>query len=265
MGGSTHRSRVFGDQPRKSETAQKKGVQFHGVEVREYARSMADNPSTEHGPPLGLDWEYKDVTREKNPLIQETASNYFPCAAIPIDDYEKETEDRRKAKMMEICKKEEEYMRKRKPKASSSLDSGGDSSSHTLTEEQMKQLSAHWLKIQPLSAKERTKIIRRHTDVTLEDIDEHQRSLHKTRMQRKSSTAAAEAGLDDFKIIVEFFQRRYRRYKTGISKEREQEMLWEDATEYWDKCGKLSSSSSSLTSVPSLRSSMRSSLSSVSR
>lgn len=224
----------------KATLPQTKGVQFHGVEVREYARSMGDNPSTEHGPPLSLDWEYNDITREKKPFLQEiNISNYFPCAAIPIDDYEKETDDRRRAKLTEMRKLQEK-----------------SSNNSTLTEEQMKQLSAHWLKIQPLTAQERMRIIRKHTDITLKDIEEHQRALHKTRMQRKSSTAAAESGVDDIREIIEFFKRRYRRYKSGISKEREQEMLWENAASYWGKDGKCSSSC--MTSDTSLTSSISS-------
>ncbi len=266
MGGSEHRMRVVGDPADKSSSSksdtlpQKKGVQFHGVEVREYRRSMADNPSTAHGPPLGLDWDYIDITRERNPLIRDTSCNYFPSAAIPIDDFEKETEDRRRAKMMAICKKQEKSMKK--TRSSETLSDDDDGSNHILTEEQMKQLSAHWLKIQPLSSKERMKLIRGHTDATLEEIDEHQRSMRKTRMQRRSSTAAAESGMEDVQLIFEFLQRRYRRYKTGISKERELEMLWEEANEYWNEDGRISSSTSSLASVPSLRSSLRSSVSS---
>ena len=108
--------------------------------------------------------------------------------------------------------------------------------------------------IKPFSLYKIDRIIRKHTDVTLKDIDEHQRVLRKTRMQRKSSTASAESGLDDVQEIIEFFKRRYRRYKSGISKEREQEMLWENAASYWGKDGRCSSSC--MTSDKSLTSSI---------
>jgi len=273
-GGSSHRFRVFGDpsikssrRTSKSPPKPKNRVQFHGVEVREYARSLADNPSAEDGPPLGLDWGYKDMTRERNPLIQETNSNYSPCAVIPIDDYEKETERRRRAKLMQMCKLREQSMKqilginqKKKRRSKNLFDERDDSGSseHTLSEEQMKQLSAHWLKIQPLSAMERIKIILQHTDCTEAEITEHEKNMRKARMQRRSSAASAESGLDDWQSAIEFFKRRYRRYKSGISKQREQELLWEQADSYWMKVGRGSASSTVTASAISLRSSISS-------
>lgn len=277
MTGSSHRFRVFGDSSsraskRKSSpstsSSRKNRVQFHGVEVREYARSLGDNPSAEDGPPLGLDWDYKDMTREKNPIISETNNNYFPMAVIPIDDYEKDAERRRRAKLMQMCKLREKSMKqilglnnkkksRRRSKNSLFNDEKDDSSSseHTLSEEQMRQLSAQWLKIQPLTAGEREKIILKHTDCTKAEIDDHESSMRKARRQRQSSTASAESGLDDWTAMLEFVKRRYRRLKSGISKDREQELLWEQANEYWMKGGSVSSYS---TSARSLRSSISS-------
>ncbi|GAX17603.1 hypothetical protein FisN_18Lh259 [Fistulifera solaris] len=35
-----------------------KGIQFHNIEIREYARTLSDNPSCTAGPPIGIAWEY---------------------------------------------------------------------------------------------------------------------------------------------------------------------------------------------------------------
>ena len=270
------RFRVFGDPSSKgsirrtSESRKNNNnrVQFHGVEVREYARSLVDNPSTQDGPPLGLGWDYMNITLERNPIINETKNNYSPGAVIPIDDYENDAERRRRAKVMQLCKLREKSMRHilglnakkpgRRSRSKSLIDDEKDdssSSAQTLTEEQMRQLSAHWLKIQPLTAGERKKIIFQHTDSTQEDIDEHQRIMRKLRRQRQASKASAESGLDDWSSMIEFIKRRFKRIKTGISKEREQELLWEHATEYCMNGGSVSSFS---TSARSLRSSLSS-------
>ena len=55
-------------------------VTFCAVEIREYARTVGDNPTAIGGPPLGLDWNYEDST------------------PIPIDDFE---ERRRQASLEE--------------------------------------------------------------------------------------------------------------------------------------------------------------------
>lgn len=274
-GGSSHRFRVFGDpaltsSERTSSTSStpRNRVQFHGVEVREYRRSMGDNPAATAGPPLSLDWEYRDMTRGRNPLIQETSNNYSSCAVIPIDDYEKETERRRRAKLMQMCKVREQSMLQilgtKKPRRwSKRLSFSGQkddsvSSEHPLSEEQIRQLSAAWLKIQPLTATERTKIILKHTSCTRADIQEHEKSMRKVRSQRQSSKASVETGLDEWQSLFELVKRRFRRYKTGISKEREQELLWEHAHSYWTKIGRESASSTGTASTVSLRSAISS-------
>lgn len=274
MGG--HRFRVMGDpSTRRSLTKKsvKKGVQFHGVEVREYARSLGDNPSAEDGVPLGLGWEYKDVTTERSTITNENStSTYSPLVVIPIDEYEKQTERRRRAKLMEMCRLREKSMKyilgmnnnkkatKKRSKSSSLGEECEDSNSseHTLSEEQMRQLSAHWLKIQPLTAREREKIILQHTNCTRADIEENERFLRKTRRQRKSTMASAESGIDEWHSLIEMIKRRIRRYRSGISKEREQELLWEQANSYWMNGGSVAK----LPSTP--RNSLRSSISSVS-
>jgi len=269
-----------------------KGVQFHGVEVREYFRALSDNPSAEGGVPLGLDWEYNDITREIlsaeggvplgldwkdnetditcESLFVHTESTisttYSPVVVIPIDEYEKQAEMRRRAKLMEMCKFRQKSMKyilgKNAPKRRSKTlplgeeNDNSNSSEHTLSEEQMRQLSAHWLKIQPLTAREREKIILHHTNCTRAEIEDNERVLRKARRQRQHSMASAESGIDEWHIIIEFIKRRFRRFRSGISKEKEQELLWEAAQEYL----------SSIASNPPLgpRTSLRSSISSVS-
>lgn len=225
-------------------------VQFHGVEVREYARSLAQNPAAEDGPPLGLDWEFRQVTVEsKNPARKE------PVTIIPIDDYEKETERKRRAKLMQMCKLRAESMkhilsmhnmRMKSSRKKKHVDQ--DDSERTLSEEQMRQLSAHWLKIQPLTGREREKIILQQTDCTKEDLENNEKVMRKLKNQRKHTAASAETGIDDWHAVIEFFKRRYRRFKTGITKQREQELLWEQAPEYWKNGGSVSTSARSLRS-----------------
>lgn len=274
MGG--HRFRVMGDRSstRRSSSSNnsgKKGVQFHGVEVREYVRILSDNPSAEGGVPLGLDWEYKDITCERFSVNTEStiSTTYCPVVVIPIDEYEKQAERRRRAKVMEMCKLREKSMKyilgKNAPKRRSKtlpLDDENDdsnSSEHTLSEEQMRQLSAHWLKIQPLTAREREKIILHHTNCTRAEIEENERTVRKTRRQRQSSMASAESGIDEWYAVTEFITRRIRRYRSGISKQKEQELLWEKAQEYWRNGGSVAS-----TPTAQPRTSLRSSISSVS-
>lgn len=235
------------------ETPQKSGVRFGGVAIREFARIMGDNPTAEGGPPLGLDWEYTDLTRNesiaKGPCDEdeeETMNAYL----IPIDDYEQEAARRRRAKVMKLCKLHQKSMKKllaqlriieRRASNENNFLKGGDQdkdkddssgSDNTLSEEQMKQLSAHWLKIQPLPGQKREKILLQETDATKADIEDNQKIMRKLQQQRKSTAAMAESGLDDWQYMVEFFKRRYKRFKTGITKKMEQDLLWEQAKEY---------------------------------
>eukprot|EP00533_Pseudo-nitzschia_delicatissima_P006194 CAMPEP_0116101976 /NCGR_PEP_ID=MMETSP0327-20121206/13098_1 /TAXON_ID=44447 /ORGANISM="Pseudo-nitzschia delicatissima, Strain B596" /LENGTH=213 /DNA_ID=CAMNT_0003593975 /DNA_START=95 /DNA_END=733 /DNA_ORIENTATION=- len=213
MGG--HRFRIMGDRssPRRSsanKNSGKKAVQFHGVEVREYARSLSDNPSAEGGVPLGLDWYYNDITLQSLSVNTECpiSTTYSPAVVIPIDEYEKQAERRRRSKVMEMCKLQEKSMKyilgknapKRRSKTLSLSEENEDSNSseHTLSEEQMRQLSAHWLKIQPTTAREREKIIMLHTNCTRAEIEDNERIVRKTRRQRKHSVASAESGIDEW-------------------------------------------------------------------
>ena len=74
----------------KTENRRESRVRFHGVAIREFARSLGDNPATDDGPPLGLSWEFWDVKRERKGF-----NDKYPIDMIPIDDYEKAGERRR--------------------------------------------------------------------------------------------------------------------------------------------------------------------------
>lgn len=213
-------------------------VSFQGVAVREYTRILGDNPSTDSGPPLGLDWDYKEVVRE--------CSSEDDPLLIPIDIFEQESERRRRIKLMEMCKLRQQsvkqlFARQRRDAARAATNNTffkddpetSSSSDDTLSDEQMKQLSAHWLKIQPLTGLQRRKILLKQTKTTKMDIEENEKAMRKIRGQRAHTAAMAETGLDDWQAVGEFFKRRWRRYKSGISKKKEQEQLWEDAKVYY--------------------------------
>lgn len=227
------------------ETPQKSGVRFGGVAIREFARIMGDNPTAEGGPPLGLDWEYTDLTRNESIAkrsCDEDEEETMNAYLISIDDYEQEAERRRRAKVMKLCKLHQKSMKKllaqlriiqRRARGDQDKDKDDSSGSdNTLSEEQMNQLSAHWLKIQPLPGQKREKILLQETDATKADIEDNQKIMRKLQQQRKSTAAMAESGLDDWQYMVEFFKRRYKRFKTGITKKMEQDLLWEQAKEY---------------------------------
>jgi hypothetical protein len=42
----------------KNTTAERKSIRFDTIEIREYARTVGDNPSCSSGPPLTIDWIY---------------------------------------------------------------------------------------------------------------------------------------------------------------------------------------------------------------
>lgn len=243
---------------------QKNRVVFQGVSIRQFDRSLGDNPSAQGGPPLGLSWIYKDVTRDEN-----GASNFsrnvdqqnileveLPPTMIPIDDYEQQAACRRKEKLIEILKLQK--ITEKKNKANLRLEQRRASTGNiyfqdndealgiakkktsndddnTLTEDQMKQLSARWLKIQPVSGKTRERIILKETNCTKGEILARTEQMRKLQNQRKNTIAISETGMDEWQMAAEFIKRRYRRFKTGISKKKEQELLWEQAQGYWLK------------------------------
>ena len=55
----------------KTEKRRESRVRFHGVAIREFARSLGDNPATDDGPPLGLSWEFWDVKRERKVFFRK--------------------------------------------------------------------------------------------------------------------------------------------------------------------------------------------------
>jgi hypothetical protein len=58
-------------------TSMKRNVSFHQIEIREYQRTLGDNPAVSAGPPMALDWKY-------NPDHQ----------ILHVDDYEKNKKSR---------------------------------------------------------------------------------------------------------------------------------------------------------------------------
>ena len=236
-------------------------VQFHGVEIRAYARSLGDNPSAIGGPPLGLDWDYQDVTTTLLTTARtdtctsssdtgdgdvengsgNTNTNTNTTTMIPIDDYEEETQQRRRSRINQFLKLQKQSQQQQQSQHSRIVQrcaSTGDiyfkeydtiKDDHNLSDEQMKQLNARWLRIQPIPGKTRQRMLLEETTTTLEQIKEMNRSSRKLRQQRQSTIAMMETGLDDWQSLGEFLTRRFRRLWTGISKKREQELLWEQA------------------------------------
>ncbi|VEU38648.1 unnamed protein product [Pseudo-nitzschia multistriata] len=241
----------------------KSKVQFHAVEVREYARSIGDNPTAMDGPPLGLGWTYQNLKRssfseksqrtESNIVVttgsetDTTVDDHDESITIPIDEYETATNERRRRRIMKLLKLRENatfQLKKQRSRATQRQASTGNYyykskekddklDPNELTDEQINQLSATWLKIQPVPGKTRRKILLEATDMSQNQIEDTVRELAKLRNQRRSTQAMAETGLDDFQAAVEFCVRRLRRIRLGMSKKREQELLWEKAEEYW--------------------------------
>jgi hypothetical protein len=61
----------------------KRNVSFHKIEIREYQRTLGDNPSVSSGPPMALDWKY-------NPHHH----------VLDVDDYEKNKTSRSKIELV---------------------------------------------------------------------------------------------------------------------------------------------------------------------
>jgi len=244
----------------------KSKVQFHGVEIREYARVLGDNPSATGGAPLGLDWTYQRVERNRisGRLFPSNDSSGTVCSGssevtpedneatsaqhiIPIDEYERITRERCRSRLLKILKLQKKAQKQKSSKqttTSRAVQRKAKSNSDTITiteerdelsEEQIKQLGARWLKLHPIPIKQREKMLMEETDLSKKQINTANRELAKVRQQRRSTIAMTESGLDDFQVVVEFFARRFRRLRVGISKKREQELLWENAGDYWQQ------------------------------
>jgi len=188
--------------------ANPKSICFRGVAIREYSRILGDNPSADNGAPLGLDWDYRDVRR----VDSDDNSDDNNSTIIPMDDYEQESE-RRKQKIIQ-----------RRASTHDNFDE--------LSEEQIKQLSARWLKIQPLTWKTRQKILLREANTSPEEIEAVNKKMRRLQSQRNSTRAMAETGLDEWQEFFQLLKRRFRRFRSGISKKQEQELLWEKAKKY---------------------------------
>ena len=73
----------------------KKSVIFSGIKIREYKRSIGDNPTCICGPPLGLDWSYIDIQFDKynndnfDNFDSDNSSENRSSDLIPLDEYEK--------------------------------------------------------------------------------------------------------------------------------------------------------------------------------
>jgi len=211
------------------------------------------------GPPLGLDWDYQDVTTT---LLTTTRTdtctsstdtgdgdvengngntNTNTTTMIPIDDYEEESQQRRRSRINQFLKFQKKSQQQKQSQHSRIVQRRASTGNiyfkeydtikddHNLSDEQMKQLNARWLRIQPIPGKTRQRMLLEETTTTLEQIKEMNRSSRKLRQQRQSTIAMMETGLDDWQSLGEFLTRRFRRLRTGISKEREQELLWEQA------------------------------------
>jgi hypothetical protein len=73
----------------------------------------------------------------------------------------------------------------------------------------------------------REDILLTHTDVTKKEMKKTVEEIRTARHRRSMSVALQE--LEDYHRFGEFIARRFRRWRSGISKKREQELLWENA------------------------------------
>jgi hypothetical protein len=73
----------------------------------------------------------------------------------------------------------------------------------------------------------REDILMTHTDITKKDMKKAVEEIRVARCRRSMSVAFQE--LEDWHRFGEFVCRRFRRWRSGISKQREQELLWENA------------------------------------
>jgi hypothetical protein len=140
---------------------QQRSVNFDTIRIREFARTLGDNPSTTHGPPLTLDWHYQDTK------------------PIKVDEYEETRPPRR------------------------------------VTQEMM------------IPGNIRENILLSQTETTKKQIARMISQVRSSRHQRQTSVAMQD--LEEWHEAFEFIARRFRRFRKGITKEREQELLWEKA------------------------------------
>ena len=76
----------------------------------------------------------------------------------------------------------------------------------------------------------REQILLEQTDATKRQINEKINALKVARHQRQMCVAMQK--FEDHHLIFESIGRKFRRFKTGVSKKKEQELLWEDAKRF---------------------------------
>ena len=142
----------------------KRRVNFDTIMIREFDRTLGDNPATTHGPPLTLDWQYEDVS------------------PIKVDEYEENRAPRRITDQMMI----------------------------------------------PGNAREA--ILLTQTPTTKKQIQNMISQVRSSRYKRQSTVAMQD--FEEWHEAFEFISRRFRRFRKGLTKEKEQELLWEQARHY---------------------------------
>lgn len=139
----------------------RRNVNFDSIRIREFGRALGDNPSTTHGPPLTLDWEFQDTE------------------PVKVDEYELTRPPRR------------------------------------ITQQMM------------IPGNVRENILLSQTETTKKQIASMVSQIRSSRHQRQ--TCVAMQDFEEWHELFEFVTRRFRRFRKGITKEREQELLWEKA------------------------------------
>ncbi|KAL3923811.1 MAG: hypothetical protein SGILL_001427 [Bacillariaceae sp.] len=139
-------------------------VNFDSIMIREYDRTLGDNPATTHGPPLTLDWQYEDVS------------------PIKLDEYEEQRAPRR------------------------------------ITHQMM------------IPGNTREAILLSQTPTTKKQIQTMVSEVKSHRHQRQVTVAMQD--FEEWHEVFELITRRFRRLRKGVSKQREQEQLWEQAHHY---------------------------------
>mmetsp|Transcript_2359 Transcript_2359/g.3428 ORF Transcript_2359/g.3428 Transcript_2359/m.3428 type:complete len:191 (-) Transcript_2359:1124-1696(-) len=76
------RSLEFINETKTQERKMKKRVSFGDIQMRHYSQTVGDHPCTPRGPPISLDWQYKE---------NET---------IPLDEYESQVQGKRKRRSL---------------------------------------------------------------------------------------------------------------------------------------------------------------------
>ncbi len=84
---------TLGEELSQSSPHHRRHVKFGNIRIREYERTLGDNPAVSSGPPISLDWGYSDEEQ-----------------VIPVEEYEKkksECEPKRQLRMLSRFKREQ--------------------------------------------------------------------------------------------------------------------------------------------------------------